>query len=167
MMRTCQELTQDALCTKIRETWPNNHVGVGTFATFTDEEWGSTLDELLEVLSQPERLDHLLEIRVFEHASELHAVRGQMSSLFSWRIAGEDDETRQHLDDVQYLDIDAKYHGPDAHCYKSMSGGTYRLPIEGAERIHVRNYLEFDAEGLAHVVDFRVVELLRKGEVAR
>ena len=166
-MMTDKRLSQEDLRTKLSDTWPEGRDSVGAFATFTDEEWGGTLEELLCVLDDNTRLDRLLEIRAFESSRELHAVRSHMGSHFSWRIAGEDDGVRPHIDDVHYLDIDATYRSADRRSYKTMSGGTYRLPLEGAERIHLRNYLEYDEDGLASIVDFRVVELLRRGEEPR
>ena len=154
-------LNQTELLQKLGATWPDGRESIGAFATFTDEEWGGTLPELLGVLASDERLGRLLELRVFEESRELHAVRGQMGAKFSWRTAGEDDGTAAYIDDIQHLDINGKYKSSDPYAYRTMSGGVYRLPITDAERIVVRNYIDFDADGLAQIVDFRVVKLLK------
>lgn len=169
-------LSEGELCQCLRGVWPEQEgqATVGAFATLTDEEWGGTLDELLEYLGDEDRLAHLLELRVFEVAQEMHVARDYMGAPFAWRLVGGNDEALGKqgltLDDIQFLDINRKVYerlceqDSTGRTYRSMSGGTYRLPIAGANRIHLRNYLEYDEDGVAGIVDFRIVSLLREGE---
>ena len=112
-------------------------------------------------------LGRLLEIRVYSESSEFHAVRDSIDEarLFSWRTV-DDDDFEVVDDDVQYLDIDEN--APvkrDGYHYKTMSGDYYKLPVMHARKIKIRNYLDYDEDGLIHAVDFRIVGLLGEGDV--
>lgn len=136
-------------------------------ALCTNEVWGGTLEEFEELLVQPGNLSRILEVRVYSVECELHAVRDALGAEIAWRLLcdGEGTEPMDYFDEVQYLDIDSsgeKGTSDDGRTYRSMNGGSYRLPVKGAYRIRVRNYLTYDEEGLAHVSDYRIVELLTK-----
>lgn len=106
-------------------------------------------------------IEHLLEIRVFSDDAELHALRDSMGKPFSWRFIKDDETRNDHeesvLDETQYLDIDATQ--TSGTIYKTTTGGTYQLPKESLRRIKIRNYIDYDAEGMARIVDFRIVAL--------
>lgn len=111
-------------------------------------------------------IEHLLEIRVFSESAELHALRGSMGKPFSWRFI-RDDKTRDDYDDSthdesHYLDIDANQ--TNGTPYKTTTGGKYYLPKENLRKIRIRNYIDYDDEGMARIVDFRIVALEEEGE---
>lgn len=109
---------------------------------------------------------HLLEIRVFDRQGEFHACRGAMGEDFSWR-AIRDDELRMDfhsdcLDERQYLDRDSKK--SFGYKYASTNGGFFSLPVENADSLLIRNYIEYDSDGLASVVDYRIVDIVAEDD---
>lgn len=48
-------------------------------------------------------------------------------------------------------------------CYVTTGGGSYTLPIENAEKIKIRNYLEYDENGIVVISDFRIMGFSQKG----
>lgn len=111
---------------------------------------------------------HLLELRVFDESSELHALRDAMGRPFSWRFI-EDCESDVDfaactITEDQYLDIDARRSNTAAGEYCGTGGGFYSLPAPDACKIRLRNYIDFDEENMARVVDFRIVKFLKEGE---
>ena len=130
---------------------------------FTGEAKLALTTDLLGELEGEERLSHLLEIRAFGESAELHAVRSAMGEGFAGRFI-EDDEALgelDHLDDLQFLDIASNKGG---HC-ATIGGGAFDLPPghESATKIIIRNYIDYDSDGLAQVVDFRIVGLELSG----
>ena len=114
----------------------------------------------------------LLELRAYNREAELHAVRDCVGRDFAVRTVSDGAELRggstydAHFDDTQFLDIDSKCSEelPSGRDYVATGGGRYRLPVEGAERIKVRNYISYgEDDGMARIVDFRIVELLKGG----
>lgn len=106
-------------------------------------------------------MSKLLEVRAFNEEWEYHAIRSSLDAPFVWRCiyddASDDGFSEMTLDDFHYLDIDVKQSNPDICEYRTTGGGFYRLPVANAQRIHLRNYLEYDDDGLLHVIDFRIV----------
>ena len=103
----------------------------------------------------------LLELRAFSPNAELHAVRSELGHSFGCRIViGEEphDGFDWSFEDEQYLDVDRL--GSVGRDYRTTGGGSYSLPIEGAEKIVLRNYVRFgEDDGIAQIVDFRIVRL--------
>ena len=133
------------------------------FAILTDEvvcKWQQEFEQFSS--------DKLLEIRVFNDNEEFHAVRDSMGAAFVWRHIRDDEADAGFadctFDDVQYLDIDEKRSNVEACEYHAIGGGSYRLPIANAERIKLRNYLIYDEDGMAQIVDFRIVSIIARGE---
>ena len=121
---------------------------------------------------------HLIELRIFTDSFELKISRLNIGSDFSWRFLS-DDEFKKVLsnepdaflgllvnrtfDEEHYLDVDStKSNGVN---YTTTGGGKYTLPIENAEKIRIRNYLEYDENGIVIISDFRIVGFLQKGSV--
>ncbi len=121
---------------------------------------------------------HLIELRIFTNSYELKISRLDIGSDFSWRFIN-DDEFKKVLsndpdaflssfvnrtfDEEHYLDIDStKSNGVS---YTTTGGGKYTLPIENAEKIKIRNYLEYDENGIVIISDFRIVRFVQKGSV--
>lgn len=145
----------------------------GVVVIFTNEVQGATYSELLSFLSDEERAAHLLELRAFSGDREFHALRETMGQQFSWRSAIDDNTVGfevDYLDEKQFLDIGEVFpfrQDQDGNCsygYRTMNGGSYRLPRSKAEKLLVRNYIQYGEDGLAHVADFRIVSILSKGE---
>ena len=89
-----------------------------------------------------------------------------MGEDFSWR-AIRDDELRTDfhsdcLDERQYLDRDSKK--SFGYKYASTNGGFYSLPVENADSLLIRNYIEYDGDGLASVVDYRIVDIVAEDD---
>ena len=121
--------------------------------------------------------DNLLELRIFDENYEVKYRREFVGEEFKFRII-DDDEFKQKLvnetdeftskfenrifDEKHYLDIDTtKSYGNN---YVTTGGGEYTLPIENAEKILIRNYLDYDENGIAYISDFRIMKILAKGE---
>lgn len=121
---------------------------------------------------------HLIELRIFTNTFEFKISRLNIGSDFSWRYINDDEfnnvlsnETDAFLrlfekrtyDEEHYLDIDStKSKGFN---YTTTGGGKYTLPIENAEKVKIRNYLEYDENGIVIISDFRIVEFIQKGSV--
>ena len=121
---------------------------------------------------------HLIELRIFTANAELKISRLSIREDFRWRYI-DDSAFEQVLSDVtddflcqfsnrtydeeHYLDIDTTK--SNGFCYITTGGGEYALPIENAEKIKIRNYLEYDEKGIVMVSDFRIIGFVQKGSV--
>lgn len=119
---------------------------------------------------------HLIELRIFTSDTELKISRLNIGEDFRWRyiddlafkqtLQSETDEflrkfANRTYDEEHYLDIDSiKSKGL---CYVTTGGGSYTLPIENAEKIKIRNYLEYDENGIVAIPDFRIIGFIQKG----
>ncbi len=118
----------------------------------------------------------LIELRIFSEQAELRISRMNIGADFYWRYIDDDafntalknvrNEFLSKLenriyDEKHFLDIDSKKSG--GFNYTTTGGGSYSLPIEDAEKIKIRNYLDYDQNGIAVISDFRIIGFLRKG----
>lgn len=107
-----------------------------------------------------EDISHALEIRLFNESGELKAVRANIGQDFVWRYISDENISEDcTYDEIQYLDA-AKNDSTD---YISIGGGHYEMPDAGYERVHIRHYGKYNADGMFELKDFRLVKLLRKG----
>ena len=118
-------------------------------------------------------IQHLMEVRIFNENGEKKLSRYSLEEDFICRVA-DDEYFRQKLEnendslenrtleDIQYLDRDKTM--SRVRNYRSTGGGEYTLPDEGYNKIHIRNYIDYDDNGIAYISDFRIVELLKEGE---
>jgi hypothetical protein len=98
-----------------------------------------------------------------------------MGKDFHWRLIDDDifrenissgsDEYESRfenrtLDEEQYLDIDSAVSQAEKGNYITTGGGKYTLPVLNAKKILIRNYIDYDDEGLAFFSDFRIVKFL-------
>lgn len=143
------------------------HSGVIVYAVCTDRFCcGITFD--------PSILPHLLELRLFDENAEMRLRRCGIGRDFQMRIIDDvlfQDRLKDEPDDflrcfenrifteVHYLDRDtAKKNALDSTDYITTGGGHYSIPFPGADRVVLRNYLDYDEEtGILHVTDFRLV----------
>lgn len=118
-------------------------------------------------------ISHLMELRIFSEESEFRIFRYDLGSDFFWRyiddtsfrqaLSQEDDEflkdfNNRIFDEIHLLDCDReKSHG---YSYFTRAGAEYSLPAENAEKIMIRNYLDYDKNGMLSVNDFRIVKIL-------
>lgn len=159
----CSEGELNALIERSFEGQARNSVLV--LAIYTNMVEGATVEEIAKQLASEEPLAHLLELRAFTKESELHLMRSSMEEPFAWRFVRDGcGKSIEHFDEEQFLDIDEgrTKEDSDSYTYHSINGGTYRLPRANAERIRVRNYLAYDEDNIASVVDFRIVDILCK-----
>lgn len=120
---------------------------------------------------------HLMELRIFNDDEEFKLCRYDLGSDFRWRyisdnkfqdkLSNEEDEflrefSNRTFDEIHYLDIDTDKTAGTS--YVTTGGGKYSLPFENAERIMIRNYLDYDDNGILSVSDFRIVKILTKEE---
>ena len=102
-----------------------------------------------------------LEIRLFDESGELKAIRANIGQDFIWRYINDDGVSDDcTYDETQYLDA-AKNDSTD---YVSIGGGHYEMPDAGYERVLIRHYGEYNADGMFELKDFRLKKLMRKGE---
>lgn len=146
------------------------HEGCSVYAVYTDRFYcGTELDIDTK---------HLLELRIFTAADELRISRLNIGNNFGWRyiddtafersLSGETDDSLCRFsdriyDEEHYLDIDATK--SEGFCYTTTGGGRYTLPVENAEKVRIRNYLEYDENGIVIISDFRIVGFIQKGSV--
>ena len=154
----------DALTGLLEDQVPNPD---GIMSIFAGSVYWESKNEFFENCSKggEHALERLLDVRAYDENSEFRAVRDSIDNacMLSWRTVS-DEDFEDPLDDVQYLDIDAKQSNVDKGEYCTTGGGKYSLPLANAERVKVRNYISYDEDGLARLVDFRIVGLLRGGE---
>ncbi len=120
---------------------------------------------------------HLMELRIFNDDGEFKAIRFELGREFYWRYISDTDfrnklkcERDSFLadfknrifDEVQYLDIDKTI--SDGTSYVNTGGGHYSLPVEKAERILVRSYIDYDDNGILSIDDNRIVRIMKEGE---
>ena len=144
-------------------------LGCNVYAVHTDHFYCGT-----ELLIDEK---HLTELRIFDEDSELKISRLNIGAEFRWRYIS-DTEFRKHLegekdeflrefanrvyDEAQFLDIDANF--TNGTSYTATGGGKYTLPVENAEKVRIRNYLEYDEDGILGIADFRIVGFSCKGD---
>jgi len=114
------------------------------------------------------KLERLLEVRAYSENGELHVWRDSITgkSLRGRLVSDEDVDEAYYFDDQpQYLDIDCprtkelrKSEGDDC-LYVATGGGRYALPGPSYTKVLVRNYLDYDEDGMCRVVDFRILGL--------
>ena len=117
-------------------------------------------------------LAHLQEVRIFDENRELRVRR--KGEVFIWRVIDDAAFQKQLVSEpdaflrcyknrvfteTHYLDI-AKNVGTD---YVATGGGHYTMPEEGLRRVVIRNYLDYDEDGIVKISDFRLVGF-EKGE---
>ena len=120
-------------------------------------------------------IKHLIELRIFAADMEFKAFRFNIGKDFTWRyiddgvfkqvLSNETDDflckfSNRTYDEEHYLDIDSK---KSIDCYITTGGGRYELPIKNAEKIKIRNYLEYDENGIVMISDFRIIGFTQKG----
>ena len=107
---------------------------------------------------------HLLEVRAFDKQGEFRALRGNIGRDFVWRyISDEGIDESCTYDEIQCLDVDSqKTVGTE---YVSIGGGHYEMPAEDYDRVVIRHYGTCDDNGVFALKDFRIVKLLKKGEL--
>ena len=120
---------------------------------------------------------HLTELRIFNQDEEFRAIRFELGKEFRWRYINDKtfashlgnetdsflaDMNNRKFDEIQYLDIDSER--SEGTSYVTTGGGYYSLPVERAERIEVRNYLDYDDNGIVKINDMRIVRIIRRGE---
>lgn len=148
----------------------NSLIDGGDFCAYCQYTTGITCEQYDGKI---DNIAHLLEIRLFNLASEIRAVRSVIGDPFIWRkiddekfkekLSGtEEDFCERTYSEIQYLDIDAtKSNGRN---YRFIGGGGYTLPIENAEKLEIMHYGIYDENGLFMLSDFRIVRILAKGE---
>lgn len=108
----------------------------------------------------------VLEIRVFGKLGELKISRSDIGKEFHYRDIfdeGEKADTRDHYDEIQYLDIDEKINIDSDGKVTTTGGGTYKLPLSNIHdaRIRIRYYFgKYEETGQARIEDWRVVEFV-------
>lgn len=119
----------------------------------------------------------LLEVRIFDEDFEAKFSRADINSDFLCRVIDDNhfrkilsesevnfENTFENriLDDCQYLDINSEL---SSGCnIRTTGGGSYTLPFENADRILIRNYIDYSDNGIAEITDFRIVKMIKKGE---
>ena len=110
--------------------------------------------------------EKLLELQIFGKQGEVKLSRSTIGQAFSFRSIfdeGEEKDTRDHYDELQYLDIDETV-GKDAEGkVTTTGGGAFQLPVNNIHdvKIRIRYYLgKYEETGQSRVEDWRVVEFV-------
>lgn len=139
-------------------------------AFYANRFWAARGDCFPASLPEPETL---LEARICRPDAELWAHRSRLGAAFAWRIA--DDaalrtrEAPYRFPTVQLLDIARRGKKNEYGCLElqSSTGGRYALPISDNDAcVKIVNYVSYDENGIAGVVDFRVVGFAPLGKEA-
>ena len=133
-------------------------------------------EKYIETISD---IPHLLEIRIFNESTELKAIRTAMGKDFIWRIADDEyfAEQLKNVDDdfenkiknrvlieKQYLDIDEKKTKELAeNTYITTGGGEFTVPLNEAKKVIIKNYINYDEQGILKITDFRIVGFETEG----
>ena len=118
--------------------------------------WTDRADILPNVLQE----DKLLELRAFDENSEYRVYRSTADTDFYERFAEDSAKSeRDYFDTEQFIDINSNFN--QSNIRKTIGGGTFHLPFAyaNAVKIVIRNYVEYDDDGIASVIDWRIVEL--------
>lgn len=125
----------------------------------------NTADKLRQI-----ECDKLLEIRLFDRKGELLARRTMIGAgnLFQWRVADESGLSEdEYIVKYQTLDIDetgSAGENDGNRVLMTTGGGHLELPISsGNDRIRIISYVEYDADGMAHIYDNRLAGFAGKG----
>lgn len=106
---------------------------------------------------------HLLEARVFNDNAEIKIMRPSLADDFSYRVIDDTDmDNDDYIQEDHFLDRNSEL--SSGYDYVSTGGGKYVLPVADAEKIRIRNYISYDDQGIAQIVDFRAVRFLKEGE---
>ena len=113
-----------------------------------------------------ENADKVLDIRIFDKSAEHRLFRTVIGDNEFYQRSiydfGEKRDSRDHYDEVQFLDIDEKK-GHEGGFVKTTGGGRYYLPLNSIvdAKIRIRYYLgEYESSGQARIMDWRIVELM-------
>lgn len=119
--------------------------------------WTDHTDFLFDISDLQE--DKLLELRVFDENSEYRRYRSTIDKPFYERKINDQTDDTQYFDEEQYIDIDSTR--SEGNVRYSTGGGKFHLPKDklNATKIVIRNYIEFDGDGIASVCDWRIVKL--------
>lgn len=104
----------------------------------------------------------LLELRAFNKDKELLITRGCIGEEFSWRIAADNELEKEEYYDVEhFIDINTEksteYAEDGNLIIMSTVGGKYSLPIKkGTSKVKIRNYIDYDSNGMARAIDSRI-----------
>ena len=130
-------------------------------AALTDEyivdKWPLTKDVL------DGKDEKILEVRVFCDNGEMRLSRTDIGKDFSDRNIFDEEDERDHFDEVQFLDIDEKVGKTETGRVFTTGGGSYNLPVERITdaKIRIRYYLDkYTKTGQAMVADWRAVEFM-------
>ena len=115
-----------------------------------------------------EKVDDLLELRVFSEEREILFTRSMIDSKFQWRLTDDEAlERTDYLDTEQFIDINtnssfSKGEGGMMRICTTV-GGWYSLPIKaGQNAVKIRSYITYDQYGMASVTDHRVCGFIKK-----
>lgn len=111
--------------------------------------------------------DKLLELRVFGNHGEFRAYRDVINIPFKTRLIEDDNLYDGCYDEVQYLDIDTAASDKNSRIKKTTGGGKFTLPVDAVDKelLRIRYYYQYDADGIARKVDWRIVGFEEKEEI--
>ena len=118
----------------------------------------------VEFIDELSNADDLLELRAFDNSGEFRAYRDVIGKEFMVREINDDSVFDGFFDQAQYLDIDKKEMNARRFGLKpgeiiTTGGGRIRLPddAKGNELFLVRFYFNYNENGIAEKVDWRLV----------
>ncbi len=158
-IKECGESSLEQIQAKAYEFLKNAPKAV-LLAACTDSYQGEALES--GEVTLPEQL---LELRLFTESAELWAHRTTTAHPFAWRIADDDtlkssvrdrsgyfaDPGHYQIPSVQKLDIDTTFDR-----LRTTGGRYYTIPITDENAVRLIQYVDYDENGNAHAVDFRV-----------
>ena len=116
-----------------------------------------------------EKVNTLLEMRVFSDDRELFFSRSMIGQLFDWRVTTDEGiDYTDYIDYVHFIDINSErsYSTDKGMHIISTVGGEYDLPLKNGENmVLIRAYISYDKNGVGKVVDHRIRGFRKEQEV--
>ena len=161
MNMMCNEIKKDNV-EEFLKIMKNQNIDNGfVLAFYTNEKISIESYEKFENRFDDDKINHLLELRFYNKSKELKIWRNSIIEEFTFRVLDENDE-RDSFIEKQFLDIDNKKTTKSNDFTKLTSTGGGQYTIDSSVDcnngvLNIINYIKYTKEGLAKIVDFRIL----------
>ena len=157
----CNEIKKDNV-EEFLKIMKNQNIDNGfVLAFYTNEKISIESYEKFENRFDDDKINHLLELRFYNKSKELKIWRNSIIEEFTFRVLDENDE-RDSFIEKQFLDIDNKKTTKSNDFTKLTSTGGGQYTIDSSVDcnngvLNIINYIKYTQEGLAKIVDYRIL----------